>query len=187
MLAWKEIKSQVSTECVLLSQHRKTQHQKTKIMAFDPITSWKIEGGKSGSSDRFSFLGLQNHCGWWLQPWDEKMLAPWKGSHDKPRQCIKKQRRQFADKGPYSRSYDFSSSHIWMWELDHNWVPKNWCFPIVLEKTLESPLDCKEMKPVHLKGNQSWIFIGRADVEADAPILWPPDVKRQLIGKDLDV
>ena len=117
------------------------------------------------------------------------MLAPWKGSHEKPRQCIKKQRCQFADKGPYSQSYGFSSSHIWMWELDHKerWVPKNGCFPtVVLEKTLKSPFDCKEMKPVHRKGNQSWIFIGRTGVEAEAPILWSPDMKRQLIGKDPD-
>ena len=92
-------------------------------------------------------------------------------------------------KGPYSQSYGFSSSHIWMWELDHKegWVPKNWCFPtVVLEKTLESPLDSKEITPVHPKGNQSWIFTGRTDAEAETPILWPPDSKSRLIGKDLD-
>ena len=86
-------------------------------------------------------------------------------------------------------SYGFSSNHVWMWELDYkeSWAPKNWWFwTVVLEKTLESPLDCKEIKPVNLKGNQSWIFTGRADVEADAPILWPPDVKNWLIGKDPD-
>ena len=105
-------------------------------------------------------------------------LAPWKESYDKPRQCIKRQRHHFANKGPYSQSYDFSSSHVWMWELDHKegWVPKNWCFQIVvLEKTLESPLNCKEIKPVNSKGNQPWIFIGRTDAEAGAPILRPPD------------
>ena len=83
----------------------------------------------------------------------------------------------------------FFSSHIWMWELDHkeSWALKNWCFwTMVLETTLESPLDCKETKPVHLKGNQSWIFIGRTDVEAETPILWPPDWKNWLIGKDPD-
>ena len=83
----------------------------------------------------------------------------------------------------------FSISHVWMWELDHkeSWAPKNWCFwTVVLEKTLESPLDCKETKPVHPKGNQSWIFIGKTDAEAEAPILWPSDVKSWLIGKDPD-
>ena len=83
----------------------------------------------------------------------------------------------------------FFTSHVWMWELDYkeSWTPKYWCFwTMVLEKTLESPLDCKEVKPVHPKGNQSWIFIGRTDAEAEAPILWPPDVKNRLIGKDPD-
>ena len=110
---------------------------------------------KSGSSDRFYFLGLQNHCGWWLQPWNLKMLAPWKESYDKPRQCIKKQRHHFANKSLHSQSYSFSSSQAWTWELDHKgWVPKNWCLWIaVLEKTLESPLYSKEIKPVNLKGN----------------------------------
>ena len=117
------------------------------------------------------------------------MLTPWKESYDQPRQHIKKQRHHFADKSPYSQSYGFSSSHVWMWELDHKegWVLKKWCFWIVvLEKTLESPLDCKEIQPVHPKGNQSWIFIGRTDAEAEAPILWPPDGKSWLIGKDPD-
>ena len=94
------------------------------------------------------------------------MLAPWKKSHDQPRQHIKKQRHYFAYKGLYSQSDGFSCSHVWMWELDHKegWVPKNWCFwTVVLEKTLESPLDCKEIKSVHPKGNQSWIFSGRTD------------------------
>ena len=83
----------------------------------------------------------------------------------------------------------FSSGHVWMWELDHKerWAPKNWCFwTVVLEKTLESPLDCKEIQPVHPKGDQSWIFIGMTDAEAETPILWPPDVKNQLVGKDPD-
>ena len=84
----------------------------------------------------------------------------------------------------------FSSSHVWMWELDYkeNWAPKNWCFwTVVLEKTLESLLACKEIQPVHPKGNQSWIFFGRTDAEAEVPILWPPDVKSRLIRKDPDV
>jgi len=95
----------------------------------------------------------------------------------------------FADKGPSSQSYGFSSSHVWMWELDHKEgrVSKNWCFwTVMLEKTLESPLNCKEIKPVNPKGNQSWIFIGRTDAEAETPILWPPDAKNWLIWKDLD-
>ena len=96
--------------------------------------------------------------------------------YDKPRQSIRKQRHQFAIKGLYSQSYGFSNNHIWMWELDYKQssAPKSWCFwTMVLEKTLESPLDCKEMKPVHPKGNQSWIFMGRTDAEAETPILWP--------------
>ena len=99
------------------------------------------------------------------------------------------QKHYFAGKGLSSQSYGVSSSHVWMWELDHkeSWVPKNWCvWTVVLEKTLESPLDCKEVKPVNPKGNQSWIFTGRIDSEAEAPILWPPDAKSRLIRKDPD-
>ena len=117
------------------------------------------------------------------------MLTPWKESYDQPRQHSQKQRHYFADKGPSSQSYGFSCSHVWMWELDHkeSWVSKNWYFwTVVLEKTLESPLDCKEMQPVHPKGNQSWIFIGRTDAKVEAPILCPPDAKNWLIGKDPD-
>ena len=117
------------------------------------------------------------------------MLAPWKESYDKPRQCIKKQRRHSTDKGWYTQSYGFSSSHVQMWELDHkeDWAPKNWCFStVVLEKTLESPLDSKQIKPVNPKGYQPWIFIGRTDTEAEATILWPPDMKSWLIVKDSD-
>ena len=143
--------------------------------------------GNSGNSERLYFGGFQNQCRWWLQSWNEKTLAPWKESYDQPRQHIIKQRHYFANKGPLSQSYGFSSSHVWMWELNYkeSWAPKNWCFwTVVLEKTLESPLDCKEIQPVHLKGNQSWIFIGRTDAEAETLILWPPDVKNWLIGKD---
>ena len=114
-----------------------------------------------------------------------KDISPWKESYDKPRQHIKKQRCQFSDKGPYSQSYGFSSSHVQMWELDYNegWAVKNWCFQLmVLEKIIESPLDYKEIKPVNPK--QTWIFIGKID--AEAPILWLPDVKNWFIGKDPD-
>ena len=116
------------------------------------------------------------------------MLAPWKKSYNKARQHIKKHRHHFADKGPYSQNHGFSSSHVWMWELDHKegWV-LNWCFQIVvLDKTLKSPLDSKKIKPINPKGNQHWIFIRRTSAEAEAPILWPPNVKNQLIGKDSD-
>ena len=115
------------------------------------------------------------------------MLASWKKNCDQPRQHIKKQRHYFADKGPSGQSYGFSSSHVWMWELAYkeSWAPKNWCFwTLVLEETLESPLDCKGIQPVHPKGNQYWIFIGRTDAETEASILWPFDGNSWLIGKD---
>ena len=102
---------------------------------------------------------------------------------------IQKQRHYFINKGPYNQSYGFCSLHVWMWGLDHKegWVPKNWCFWVVaLDKIIESPWDCKEIQPVNPEGNQSWIFIGRTDAEAEAPILWPPDVKSWLIRKDPD-
>ena len=119
----------------------------------------------------------------------KKMFVPWKESYNKSRQHIKKQRHHFANKGLSSQSYGFSSSHVWMWELDHKegWVLKIWCFQfVVLEKTLESCLDCKDFKPVNTKGNQPWIFIGRTNAAAEAPIFWPPDAKSQLTGKDPD-
>ena len=107
------------------------------------------------------------------------MLAPWKESYDQHRQHIKKQRHYFTNKGPSSQSYGFSSTYVWVWELDYkeSWAPKNWCFWYVLEKTLENPLDCKEIQPV---------FTERTDVEAETPILWPPHAKSWLIGKDPD-
>ena len=105
-------------------------------------------------------------------------------------QSIKKQRDHFANKGPYSQSYGLSSSCVQTWEWDQNssdWAPTNWCFQNeVLEKTFESPLNCKEIKPVNPKGNQPWISIGKTDAKADTPILWSPDAKSQLIGKDPD-
>ena len=108
------------------------------------------------------------------------MLTPWNKSYDQPRQHTKKQRHYFANKGPSGQSYGFSSSHVQMLELDYkeSWALKNWCFwTVVLEKTLESPLDCKEIQPVHPKGDQSWVFIDRSDAKAETPILWPPDGK----------
>ena len=115
------------------------------------------------------------------------MLVPWKKSYDQPRQHIKKKRHYFVNKGPSSQSYGFASGHEWMWELDYkeSWAPKNWCFwAVVLERTPESPLDSKEIQPVHPKGNQAWIFIRRIDAEAETQILWPPDTKNWLFGKD---
>ena len=117
--------------------------------------------GNKGNSDRLYFGGLQNHADGDCSH-EIKTLASWKKSYDQPRQHIKKQRHYFANKGLSSQGYGFSSN-VWMWELDYkeSWAPKNWCFwTVVLEKTLESPLDCKEIKPVHPKENQSWIFIG---------------------------
>ena len=118
-----------------------------------------------------------------------QILAPWKKSYDWPRQHIIKQRHYFANKGLSSQSYGFSSSHVRMSEMDYkeSWVPKNWCFWTVLEKTLASPLDCKEIQPVHPKGDQSWVLIGRTDAEAETTILRSPDEKNWLIGKDPDV
>ena len=117
------------------------------------------------------------------------MLTPWKEIYDQTRQHIQKQRHYFANKGPSSQGYGFSSSDVWMWELDYkeSWALKNWCFwTMVLEKTLESPLDCKEIQLVHPKGDQSWVFIGGTDVEAETPILWLPDAESWLIREYLD-
>ena len=160
--------------------------QKTKIMASGPITSWQIEGEKVETVTDFTFLGYKP-----LRTVTAAMklkdVCSLEKSYDKPRQYIKKQRHHLANKSPYSQNYGFSSSHVWMWELDHkqDWAPKNWCFrTMVIEKTLESPLDSKKIKPANPKGNQPWIFIGRT--EAEAPILQPSDVKNWLTGKDPD-
>ena len=133
-------------------------------------------------------LGLQNHCRWWLQPWNKKTLVPRKKSYDQSRQHITKQRHSFADKGPSSQGYGFSTSHVWMWELDckQRWMPMDWCFwTVVLDRTLEIPECWQEIQPGHPKGYQSWIFTGSTDAEAETPVLWPPDVKNWVIGKDL--
>ena len=125
------------------------------------------------------------------------MLTPWRESYDQPRQHIKKQRQKKINKKIKNRDitlstkvhlgYGFSSGRVCMWELDYkeSWAPKNWCFwTVVLQKTLERPLDCKEIQQVHPKGDQSWVFTRRTDVEGETPILWPPDAKSWLIGKD---
>ena len=126
------------------------------------------------------------NSGWSYFP---QLQSPWKESYDQPRQHIEKQRHYFVNKDLSSQGYGFSSGHVWMWELDceESWAPKNWCFwTVVLGKPLESPLDCKEIQPVHPEGNQSWVLIGRTDAEAETPVLWPPDMKSWLIWKDPD-
>ena len=154
-------------------------------MASGPITSWQIDGETVAD---FIFGGsivtADGDCSHEI-----KTLTPWKESHDQPRNHIKKQRHCFVNKGPSSQGYGFSSSHVWMWQLDYkeSWVQKNWCFwTVMLEKTLESPLDCKEIQPVNPEGEQSWVFIGRTDAEAETPIFWPSDAKSWLIRKDPD-
>ena len=155
-------------------------------MASGPITSWQIDG----ETVRDFILGgskitADGDCSHEI----ERRLLPGRKVRQ-PRQHIEKQRHYFANKGPSSQGYGFSSGHVWMWELDckESWVPKNWCFwTVVLEKTLESPLHCKEIQTVHPKRDQSWVFIGRTDAEAETPIIWPTDAKSLLIWKDPDV
>ena len=156
-------------------------------MASGPITSWQIDGKQWKQWQTLFSWALK-----WLQMVTIAMKLKdalfLEGKYDKTRQHVRKQRHYFTQKGPYSQSYGFSSSHVWMWELDYieRWTPKNYCFwTMGLEKTLESPLDCKEIKLVNHKENQSWIFTGRTDAEAEAPVLWLPDAKNWLIGKDL--
>ena len=157
-------------------------------MASSPITSWEIDGETVETVVDY-FLG-------------SKITADGDCSHEIKRHfllgrkvmtnldsIIKKQRHYFVNKGPSSQGYGFSSGHVWMWELDckESWALKNWCFwTVVLEKALESPLDCKEIQPVHPKGDRSSVLIGRTDVDAETPILWPPDAKRWVIWKDPD-
>ena len=117
------------------------------------------------------------------------MLTPWKESYDQPRQLIEKQRHYFVNKSLSSQGYGFSSRNVWMWELDYkeSWAQRNWCFwTVVLEKILESPLGFKDVQPVHPKGKQSWIFIGKTELKLKLQIRWPPDAKNWLLGKDPD-
>ena len=146
-------------------------------MASGPITSWQIDGETVESVADFIFMG-------------SKITADGDCSHEFKRHLLLGRETMTnleSKKDPSSQGYGVSSSQVWMWELDHKerWVPKTWCFwTVVLEETLESPLDCKEIKPVNPKGNQSWLLIGRTDIEAEAPILWPPDAKNWLPRKD---
>ena len=147
-------------------------------MASSPIISWQIDE-ETMETVRYFIWGSSKVTADCDCTMNQKMLAPWRKSYDQPRQHTKKQRHYFINKGPSSQSYGFSSSHVWMWELDYeeSWAAKNWCFwTVVLEKTLESPLDCKEIKPLNPEWNQSWIFIGRTD-ESETAVLWPPDAK----------
>ena len=181
--------------------------QKTKIMASGPISSWHTDGETVETVADFIFLG-------------SKITADGDCSHEIKRRLLLRRKvmtnldsilksrditlsTKVHSQGPkvHIQGYGFSSGHVWMWELgcEESWAPKNWCFwTVVLEKTLESPLDCKQMQPVHLKGDQSWVFIGRTEaetsfevsnetfIEAETPILWPPDVKSWLVWKDPD-
>ena len=158
--------------------------QKTKIMASGPITSWQIDGEIVETMADFIFLGSKisadGNCSHEIKGLlllGRKVMTNLNG-------ILKS--RDIANKGLSSQGYGFSSGHVWMWEMDYkeSWALKNSCFwTLVLEKTLESPLDCKEIQPVHPKGDQSWVFIGRTHGEAETPILWPPDVKSWLIWK----
>ena len=156
-------------------------------MASGPITSWQIDGETVETVTNFIFLGsgitVDDDCSSEIK----RCLLLWRKVITNL-DSILKSRDYFANKGPSSQGYGFSSSHVWVWKLDckDSWVPKNWCFwTVVLEKTLESPLDCKEIQPVHSKGDQSWVFFERNDAKAETPILWPPHVKSWLIGKTL--
>ena len=158
-------------------------------MAYGTITSRQIDGWTMEKVTDFIFLDPKITSDGDCSHEVKKSLLLGRKIYDQTRQRIKKQRLYFANKGPSSQGYGFSNGQVWMWELDceESWAPKNWCFwTMVLGKTLESPLDCKEIQPVYPEGNQSWIFIGRTDIEAETPILWPPVVTRWLIWKDPD-
>ena len=139
------------------------------------------------------FLGSKSHCRWWLQPWNQKTIASWQESDDKPRQCAEKQRCYSANKGPYSQDYGLPSCPVWLWELDskEDRVPKNWCFwTVVLEKTPESPSDNKEIKPVTLKGDQPWIVTAeglmlKLKLQDFGHLMWTDDSleKSLMLGK----
>ena len=162
--------------------------QKTKIMASSPITSWQIDGETVETVTDLIFLGSKITTDGDCSPEIKRHLLLGRKIMTNL-DSILKSRHFFVNKGPSSQGYGFSSGHVWLWELDYkkSWAPKNWCFwTMVLEKTLESPLDGKEIQLVHPKGDQSWVFIGRTDAEAETPVLWPPDMNSWLIWKDRD-
>ena len=151
------------------------------------ITSWQMDGDTMQTVRDFIFLGSKITAGGDCSHEIKRCLLLGRKAMTNLDSILKSRDITLTTKS--SQSYGFSSSHVWMWELDHKegWVLKNWCFwTMVLEKTLESPLHCEKIQPVNPKGNQSWMFIGRTDVEAETPILWPPDVKNRLLGKDPD-
>ena len=161
--------------------------QKTNIMACGPITSWQIDGETVETGSDFILGAFKITADGDCRHEIKRHLLHVRKAMNNLDSVLKS--RDIADKGPSSQSCGFSSSPVWMWELDYkeSWAPKNWCFwNVVLEKAPESPLDCKEIQPVNPEGNQSLIFIERTDREAEAPILWPPDAKNWLIGKDPD-
>ena len=163
--------------------------QKTKIMASNPITSWQTDGQTVETVADLIFGGSKitadGDCSYEIK----RSLLLGRNVMTNLDSILKSRDIYFANKGPSSQDYGFSSSHAWMWELDYkeSWVPNNWCFwTVVLETTFESPLDCKEIQLVHPKGDQSWVFNGRTDVETETPILWPPNAKSWLLWKDPD-
>ena len=163
--------------------------QKNKIMASGPITSWEIDGETVETVSDFILGGSKITADGDCSQEIKRCLLLGRKVMTNLDSIIKKQRHYFANKGLSDQGYGFSSGHVWMWELDceESWAPKNWCFwTMVLEKTLESPVDCKEIQPVQPEGDQSWVFTGRTDAEAETPILWPPHVKSWLTGKDPD-
>ena len=158
-------------------------------MASGPITSWQIDGETVETVADFILRGSKITADGDCSRENKRCLLLGRKAMPNLDSILKKQRHYFANKGLSSQGCGFSSSHIWMWELDYkeSWAVKNWCFwTLVLEKTLGNPLDCKEIQPVHPKGDQSWVFIGRTDVEAETPILWLPDAKSWLVWKDPD-
>ena len=161
--------------------------QKTKIMASGPITSWQIYGETVETLTDFIFLGSNVTADGDYSHEIKRCLLLGRKVMTNPDSIIKSRDITLPTKIHLVKGYGFSSSHVWMWELEckENWTLKNWCFwTVVLEKTLESPLDCKEIQAVHSKGDQSWIFIARTDAEAETPILWPPHAKSWLNWKD---
>ena len=158
-------------------------------MASGPITSQRTDGETMATVTDFIFLGSKITADSDCSHEIKRYLPPGRKATTNLENILNKQRHSFANKGPSSQGYGFSSGHVWMWELDceESWAPKNWCFwTVVLEKTLESSLNSKESQPVLPIGNQSWIFIGRTDAKAETPVLWPPHAKSWLNGKDFD-
>ena len=163
--------------------------QKTKIMSSGPITSWEIDGETVEIVSDFIVLGSKITADGDCRHEIKRCLLLGRKVMTNLDSILKSRDITLPTKVHLGQGYGFSSGHVWMWELDceESWAPKNWCFwTVVLEKTLESPLDCKEIQPVHTKGDQSWVFIGRTDAEAETPILWPPHVKSWLVGKAPD-